>query len=217
MSFLIIKPYQSMKVKSYFEKQLKNNLAKEIESYISLIESRNKKDGAHIITYNEVAMVSLVMAAFVREEKRDEVWALQEYEVFNEKGKFKGRGDLFVSINKNHLKCDLLIEAKRDGEFNKKFDKEDNIAWQKDMEKTMNQCMKYYKEEKSYFIEPTFAVTMCFGTFNTKDKTRYKEQVITWKPKEIADFTSYQFFIPLKNSGRQLCVYGQILKVNPEL
>ena len=32
-----------MKVKSYFEKQLKNNLAKEIESYISLIESRNKK------------------------------------------------------------------------------------------------------------------------------------------------------------------------------
>lgn len=213
MAISKIKPFESMKVKAYFKKHLIPNLTKEIDSYIALMEGRDKKDGAHIITYNEVAMVSLLMAAFVREESREAVWALQEYEVFNENGRFKGRGDLYVSINKNELKCDLLIEAKRDGEFNPKA--EINGDWYEELDNTMEQGEKYFRHEETYFDNLTFVVTMFFGTLKKEDKGRYNKYEFPTVD-TIHDTEDYRFFIAPKGSDSMLCVYGQIKKVKPK-
>ncbi len=196
-----------MKVKSYFKKLLIPNLKKEIDCYIDLNKKPNYT-GEDVITYNEVAMVSFVMAAFVRNENVKEVSALQEYEVFKEK-KFKGRGDLFVALRKKELTCDLLIEAKRDGEFNPK-EQIDN-DWHKDLKTTMAQGKKYFAAEKDYFATPTFVVTMFFGTLKKEDFDKYDSHKFPVKGE--SDTSDYKFYIKPKGSLSWLCVYGQIQKV----
>lgn len=214
---------ESNKVRKYLVENLQPQLQKEVDAYISMMP-RTHKTAWEIITYNEVAMVGLVKSAIIRNKKECEVWALQEYEVF-EGNTPKGRADLYVVLNdQGGLKCDLLIEAKKDEKYIPKpsLSKKDK-NWEKSLKDTLEQGLRYYEYEKSYFQEkPTYVVTMFFGVFKKEDESCYKSYetppVHTQAEKDYTtDHATYKFYIEPPGAPEHLCVYGQILKVKPKL
>lgn len=202
------------KVENLLKNLVEEKLKAEIVAYTNLYKNNKElyKKAWELITYNEVAMVSLITTSFTRLEKPEHVWALQEYEVFNDTGKFKGRGDLFVALRKEQLSCDLIIEAKRDGRYTPaKGTIETQKELKAELEKTYTQGLKYYKHERKYFDKNTYIVSMFFGYLNLDDKDSYEKHKLP-EFSLTEDSCNYQFYVDLSEYGLSLCVYGQIQK-----
>ncbi len=211
MPFTIIQTAEQ--VREFLENNVREKLHAEIDAYISLATKPEYADDySDIVTYNEIAMVNLVSTAFTRNEEPTGTWALQEYEVFNNKKQFKGRADLFIRMKKPGKHIDLLIEAKRDGHFKKSDNEQDVLKqWKREIPKTMQQGLKYFGYEKEHFQVNSFVVTMFFGTFSNEE---YNNTVVPkYDDKQMRDNATYQFFIKPIKGQKTLCVYGQILKV----
>lgn len=213
MPFTIIT--MSHQVKEYLKAVIELKLKAEIEAYIHLVK-RSNYDGTDIITYNEIAMLSLFKSAILRGEDAKQLWAMQEYEVFDKNDKPKGRADLIVYVRKPNLKCDLLVEAKWDGTYNPDSKRDNDVNyWNSSIQAALKQGYDYYNYEKEYFNDNSFVVTMFFGNYKNEDKKAYQKFAV---PKAELPFDKYenepyQFFITPKGSPNTLCVYGQILKV----
>lgn len=191
-------------VKLFLENDLKDKLKKEIEAYVTLQKSDDYV-AIDIITYNEIALLSLVKSALVRGKEPSEVWAMQEYQVY-EGNNYIGRGDLFVMYSRGDQRCDLLIEAKRDGLFVPKSNSGDNEPEETQLylDNTMEQALKYATAEAEYFKSPAYVITM---VFTHMQETHYKSSSIASTPKKLY----YEFGIAV---GEQLlCVYGEIYKI----
>ncbi len=201
----------SEKIKNYFEHDLKKRLDAEVNGYLSR-KLHSDKNAWEIITYNEVAILSLVKSALLRYEDPKNLWALQEYEVFDKAGSAKGRADLYVLFNKPDLglELELLIEAKRDGKFNPNTFNQ--FEWDNSMKVAMEQGYFYFEQEAECFNKPTYVATMFFGYLNPDEKTEYGLHKTKYKPKEH-DWCDYSFDVDTMDSEKTLSVYGQIQKV----
>ncbi len=204
---------ETQEVYNYLKSTLMPKLQEEIDAYISR-KGFYDSNSWDIITYNEIAILSLVKSAFIRGEEAKRVWALQEYEVFDKSNTPKGRADLFVMFRKPHFECDLLIEAKRDGKYNPNICYS-QIEWDKSVKDATDQGLEYFKYEESYFSDTTYLLTMFFAYLDETDMEGYREWKIRYKPNNV-DWLPYQFFITPYKTDKVLCVYGQIQKVNPK-
>ncbi len=199
----------SDRIKNFLEKTLKENLQQEIDGYIRrYVHPDGKAD--EVITYNEVAILSLVKSALVRREKPDEVWAMQEYQVYDSINKYGGRADLYVFFRKPPFDCELLIEAKRDGKFHPNLRYDQNV-WKSEVKKVMEQCRRYFEMEESYFSSPTYLITMFLETLEIEEKEDYQIHKLELK-QDVIDSAEYTFYIQPQGSSKLLCVYGQIQK-----
>lgn len=194
-------------VKLFLEKELKDKLQKEIDAY-NEIQKTDTYDALDIITYNEIALLSLVKSALVRGKEPSELWAMQEYQVY-EGNKYIGRGDLFVMFREKNVRCDLLIEAKRDGLFVPKMNSGGNEPEETQLylDNTMEQALKYSKAEAEYFKSPAYVITMFFAHMHKTNLENYKSSPIVSRPEMLY----YEFDIPV---GEQLlCIYGEVYKL----
>lgn len=199
---------ETYKVKSFLEKELKCGLEAEINSYIQLSKYR-PETADDVITYNEVAMLSLVKSALLRGKKSDDVWAIQEYSVYGNDKYSKGRADAFFMFREKEFTCDILFEAKRLYRYNPR-QKYDEFEWAEDMKKALKQGQEYFKAEQSYFSKPTYVVTIMFEPLFAKDENIYMQT------KDVMIEDALGYFLPLiapQNSEMKLAVYGHIKKV----
>lgn len=191
-------------VKKFLENELQKSFQNEINSYIRLNKCHHET-ADDIITYNEVAMLSLVKSALLRGKKSDNVWAIQEYAVFDKDNHPRGRADAFFMFREEEFMCDILFEAKKMGHYNLK-QKYDEFEWGDSMKKTLQQGEGYFDVEESYFSEPTFVVTMFFEPLSVSDYETY----IQMKDVSIENTLTYYFPIEPKDSKIKLAVYGHI-------
>jgi hypothetical protein len=206
-------------IKKYLEYEVKNALQDEIDAYIENTKTlkSGKEEIDYIITYNEIAMLSLMKSSIVRHQESKEVWAMQEYHVYNDNKEYKGRGDLYVMLRKKHLKCDLVFEAKRLGEFKGKEvnDKE----WKKEVKRATEQGKKYIIHERKHLFEPNYLIVTFFETVKSDDLDIYKKLPnLSFKLKEEYEgyegYEEYAFYIKTTENGKNLCVHGLILNVD---
>ena len=203
---------ESNRVKEYLIETLRQKLQNEIDAYVKR-SKHSYKDAWEIITYNEIAMLSLVKSAMVRGEEATSVWALQEYEVFKE-DKPQGRADLFAFYHKDGNHWTFLIEAKRDGKYNPNSKDDNNLElWETSLNDAMKQGMEYYEAEQDYFNETSFVITMFFGTFEEGHEKDYKRPEIP-PIRNGLDTAEYRFIVAPKEAPQKLCVYGQIQKIS---
>lgn len=200
----------------FFTKYLKDNIKNEIDS---LIESNkyinnSKHEVFDIISYNEVALLSVIKSAFIRNQKVKEVVAIQEYNVYNEKNNFEGRADLYLMFRnyiEHNLNFDLLIEAKRCSEYKGKS-KQTKQQFQYDLEKVIKQGSKYFYAESEWFASPTFLVTMIFEYH--KNTTELLELYNNeFEGEDIEDAVFYQIEIIPEKSEHILYIYGHVKKM----
>lgn len=194
-------------VKSYLEDVLPIAFQDEIRAYIEL--SKDSK-AENIVTYNEIALLSILKTALTRKQDSSEVWAIQEYSVFNSKNEFQGRGDLFVMFRKDKLNCDVLFEAKRLEQYKPS---NSDTSWEKYILNTIDQGSRYIEVEENYFSEPSFLVTIFFETVSLINRDGYKKL----RTIEVKGNRSFEFYINSRNRSLSnelhLCIYGYIKKI----
>ena len=202
--------HTTKQVSDFLEIVIARKLKAEIDTYVKAMKQHG--NSWEIITYNEIAMLSLFKSALLRGEKPKEAWAMQEYEVFDKHKRPRGRADLFATVRKPELTCDLLIEAKWDGTYTSAKKDNDINYWHHSLTEALKQGNEYYEYEKDYFIVNSFLVTMFFGNYKAEDEAKYKEYRVPKADSQLEN-ESYQFFVHPENAPNTLCVYGQILKV----
>jgi len=196
-------------VHDYLVNQLQISLTKEINSYIRLNSKNHKEnnDADEIITYNEIAMLSLLKSALIRGKDSDSVWGIQEYQVYNDRNEFSGRGDLFMMFREAEFDCDILFEAKRVGAYKQPGKPYNEIAWGKELKEALDQGKDYFKAEERFFTEPSFVVTAFFETLEKNLKTDYDKIEM---PNLCNNPYEYKLYVEFERSSKVLCVYGHI-------
>src|ERR1035438_1566180 len=97
-------------IKLFLEQTLKDGLQEEVDAFIRR-NVRPDKKADEIITNNAVALLGLVKSALIRNEKPIDVWAMQEYQIYNSDKKFQGAAGMYVFFRKPEFDCEFLIEA----------------------------------------------------------------------------------------------------------
>ena len=188
----------------YFKTTLQPKLTRELISYINTYRERKfDGDAEDIYGYNEEALLSLVKSAILRDETTEEVWAIQEYSVYDEKQISRGSADLFVVFKKHDFTCDVLFEAKRFTLFN---GKETDILSLDDIIKPLAQVANYFDYEKKYFISPSFLVTMFFEYLEKKDLDAFNIALDKVQPQKL----DYKIIINEPDNKYIFATYGFI-------
>ena len=137
---------------------------------------------------------------------------IQEFSVWGDDNKNKGRCDYFVKYKKDGKKFNLVFEAKQYEADGADYGPADTIKFYK---KINDKAFKYFDTERKYYKGyggDTFLVSIVFEWIRKEDRLK---KAFEWNNKDdgLTDF--YQVFY-LENSEHGLMVYGHVqLADNP--
>ena len=194
-------------IKEFLEVTLKDKLQMEVDAFIRRNVCPDKK-AEEIITNNTVALLGLVKSALIRNERAVDVWAMQDYQIFNSDKQFQGTAGMYIFFRKPEFDCDFIFEGISSGMFNP-LSRLDKMEWERNMIDTMNRGKNYYQAEKDYFSSTTFVITMVFESLDKKDLSEYEKLKLKETHYSLCS-ANYQFYILPKDSNLSLSVYGEI-------